>query len=285
MRPFGLRRKSLAKFVEFLGRRADDPIGEITQQDIVAFRNKLVPKVAAKTANHDLKALKMLFKSARRDCVLVENSAEFVDTIRRRATTLKRGFKIDEVRAILNVADDEWRSMVLFGLYTGQRLSDIASLRWANIDLPGGKLRLVTRKTGKTMILPIAAPLRRLLESIPTTDNPNAPVHPRAFAILERQGKSANLSNQFGDLLARAGLRQKKDHKGHAKGRAARRQIEQLSFHSLRRTATTLLHQAGVPAAVAQAMIGHDSEAIHQHYVSVGRTALEQAAASLPDLG
>jgi integrase len=277
-------RKSLGKFVEFIGRRADDPISEITQQDIVTFRNKLVPQVAAKTANHDLKALKMLFKSARRDGILVENSAEFVDTIRQRATTPKRGFNIEEVRAILNVADDEWRSMVLFGLYTGQRLSDIASLRWSNIDLPRGELRLVTRKTGRTMILPIAAPLRRLLESLLATDNLNAPIHPRACAILERQGKSANLSNQFGDLLARAGLRQKKDHKGHANGRAARREIEQLSFHSLRRTATTLLHQAGVPAAVAQAMIGHDSEAIHQHYISVGREALEQAAASLPDL-
>jgi integrase len=135
------------------------------------------------------------------------------------------------------------------------------------------------------MILPIAAPLRRLLESLPAMDSPNAPIHPRACAILERQGKSANVSNQFGDLLARAGPRQKKDHKGHSEGRAARREIEQLSFHSLRRTATTLLHQAGFPTAVAQAMIGHDSEAIHQHYVSVGRTALEQAAAHLPDLG
>jgi site-specific recombinase XerD len=90
-------RKSLGKFVEFLGRCADDPISEITQQDIVTFRNKLVPQVAAKTANHDLKALKMLFKSARRDDVLVENSAEFVDTIRQRATTPKRGFNIEEV--------------------------------------------------------------------------------------------------------------------------------------------------------------------------------------------
>ena len=158
-------------------------------------------------------------------------------------------------------------------------------VRWSNLDLPRGELRLVTRKTGRTMILPIAAPLRRLLESLPTTDNPNTPIHPRAFAILERQGRSANLSNQFGDLLARAGLRRKKDHKRHCQSRAARREIEQLSFHSLRRTATTLLHQAGVPAAVAQAMIGHDSEAIHQQYVSVGRTVLEQAAASLPDLG
>jgi hypothetical protein len=43
----------------------------------------------------------MLFKSARRDGVLIENSAEFVDTIRQRATTPKRGFNIEEVRAIL----------------------------------------------------------------------------------------------------------------------------------------------------------------------------------------
>ena len=223
-------RKSLGKFVEYLGPRADDPITEISQQDIVAFRNMLVPQVAAKTANHDLKALKMLFKSARRDGVVVDNSAEFVDTIRQRAIAPKRGFNIEEVRAILEVADDEWRSMVLFGLYTGQRLSDIASLRWSNVSLLRGELRFVTRKTGKTMILPIAARLRRLLESVPATDDPNAPIHPRACATINRQGKTGNLSNQFADLLARAGLRQKKDHKGHGKGRKARREVESLVF-------------------------------------------------------
>jgi hypothetical protein len=31
-------------------------------------------------------------------------------------------------------ANDEWRSMILFGLYTGQRLGDIATLRWNNLD-------------------------------------------------------------------------------------------------------------------------------------------------------
>ena len=57
-----------------------------------------------------------------------------------------------------------------------------------------------------------------------------------------------------------------------------------LSFHSLRHTATTLLHEGGVPAAVAQALIGHDSEAIHQVYVSVGFEALKKAADTLPDV-
>jgi integrase len=58
-----------------------------------------------------------------------------------------------------------------------------------------------------------------------------------------------------------------------------RRSLNALSFHSLRRTATTLLHEAGIAGAVAQALIGHDSEAIHEHYVNVGREALQKAAA------
>jgi hypothetical protein len=37
---------------------------EITKKDIVAFRDYLVRQVSAKTANHDLKRVKMLFKVA-----------------------------------------------------------------------------------------------------------------------------------------------------------------------------------------------------------------------------
>jgi site-specific recombinase XerD len=33
---------SLRKFVQFLGQRADEPIGEITKQNVVAFRHSLV---------------------------------------------------------------------------------------------------------------------------------------------------------------------------------------------------------------------------------------------------
>jgi hypothetical protein len=45
-----------------------------------------------------------------------------------------------------------------------------------------------------------------------------------------------------------------------------------------------LLHEAGVPGAVAQAPIGYDSERCMNSNVSVGRKALEHAAACLPDL-
>jgi integrase len=278
-------RGSLNKFAQFLGNRLDEPIGEITKQDIVAFRNSLIHQVSAKTANHDLKALKMMFKSARRDSVITDDPTEFVETIRReRAPKIKRPFTLAELRRVLDLASDEWRSMILFGLYSGQRLGDIATLRWSNIDLLRDELRLSTRKTGKTMILPLAAPLRKHIKSLHFADDPSAPIHPKAFDLVERQHKTGNLSNQFADLLAAAGLREKKNHKSTGKGRGSRRDVEPLSFHSLRRTATTILHEAGVPAAVARALIGHDSEAVHELYVSVGREALQKATAALPEI-
>jgi len=82
----------------------------------------------------------------------------------------------------------------------------------------------------------------------------------------------------------KAGIREKQPHRSRGIGRSAQRQAAALSFHSLRRTATTLLHEAGVPAAVVQSLIGHDSEEVHQLYVAVGKEALASAAARLPDL-
>jgi len=174
--------------------------------------------------------------------------------------------------------------MICFGLYTGQRLADIANLTWSNIDKARGELRLTTRKTGKVLILPLAAPLRSSIEKLPSSEDLNAPLHPKAYAILQREGKSSSLSNQFADLLARAGLRQKKSHKKSKDRTLSRRTVEPLSFHSLRRSATTFMHEAGIPQAVVQAMIGHDSAAVHDLYVSVGREALQKAAKAIPEL-
>ena len=276
---------AINKLIEFLGPRADAPLSEITKGDLVAFRNATASRTTAKTANHYLKAVRMLFLAARRDTVLSENPAEFVEGVRERGQARTRqAFSLDELRSVLAVCDPEWRSMVLCGLYTGQRLSDVANLTWSNIDWERAELRLLTRKTSKRLIIPLAPPLLQHLESLPTSDNPSQPLHPQAFALVQKEGRTATISNQFTELLALAGLRPHKGRQSTGKGRDRTREQSSLSFHSLRRTATTLLHEAGVPAAVCQALIGHDSEAIHQLYVTVGREALTRAAAASPPL-
>ena len=236
----------------------------------------------------------MLFKSARRDCVCLDNPAEFIGTVRaaggkpeQKRSEQKRPFTVSELQAILAGADPEWRSLILFGLYTGQRLSDLVTLGWNNIDLERGEVRLVTGKTNRRMIIPMAPPLRSHVESLPAGDDPKAPLHPHAFAILSRTGSASAISQAFSELLVQAGLRPRPvsvSHRSRGIGHSGRRKINALSFHSLRRTATTLLHEAGVPSTVAQALIGHDSEEVHTDYITVGREALRKAVNLFPTL-
>lgn len=282
----GFYRKVADKFLTFLGEAADRDLIEITRDHVNHFRNEEAKRLASRTVNHEVKFLRMLFRAAKRDALISDDPAEFVKTIRNRTDTERRPFTMDQLSAILSVADKEWQSMILFGLYTGQRLSDIATLTWANVDLDQSELRLTTRKTGKRLLIPLALPLARVLEEMPSSDDPTAPLHPRAFAILTEQGKSGHLSNQFADLLAQVGLRTKTPHrKTLDKGRGVRDSSESLlSFHCLRHTSVTLLKEAGIPDAAIMALIGHESVAMSQHYTHVGREALEKASNAFPDI-
>jgi integrase len=277
-------RKSIDKFLTFLRHDAELDISLIARAHITGFRNDLAQKVAPATANVDLKTIKRLFRAAKRDGYVDDDPAEFVDTVRRDNAPGRRPLTISEIQAILSVADPEWQSLIRFGLYTGQRLADIALLTWSSVDLERNEIRLVTRKTGKRIILPMVGALRSLILSLPASDDPEAPLHPRAFETVKRQLRTGTLSNQFAALLADAGLRVRVDHSSKGKGRGARRSQGEISFHSLRHTAVSLLKDAGIPEAVVMEMVGHDSEQMSAHYTHVGREALEKAAAALPEI-
>jgi integrase len=219
-----------------------------------------------------------------RDGYIGEDPAEFVETVRKSSEQARRPFTTSEIQRVISVADAAWKSLILFGLYTGQRLADIATLTWDHVDLSRNEIRLRTRKTAKRLTIPIAAPLRTHLDSLAVAGERGSPIHPRAFGTMRRQGKSGNLSNQFSDILAKAWLRQKAPHRSTHKGRGARRTSYELSFHSLRHTAVSLLKDAGIPEAAVMELVGHDSKQMSAHYTHVGREALEKAAAAFPEL-
>ena len=134
----------------------------------------------------------MLFLSARRDGLIADNPAEDVKTVSQRGEKrARRPYSLDELRSVLSVADDEWRSMILVGLYTGARLSDVASLTWENVDLPAKELRFIARKTGKTIILPLDGPLEEHIEKLPAADSPKRRCILAPFQSLRSRGKRA----------------------------------------------------------------------------------------------
>jgi len=278
--------KTTFVFTKFLGAKADRDLSEISSRDLVAFRNSLAGKLSADTTNRYIKILRMLFKAAQRDGYIVENPAEFVELVRDSSGggVGRRPLTIPEIKSVLSVADPEWQSLIKFGLYTGQRLGDLASLTWANIDLERNELRLTTQKTGKRLTIPLGTALRAHIESVEHPDKLDLPLHPRAFEAVVRQGRAVSVSNWFTELLAQAGLREKRDHQSRGIGRNAKRAESLLSFHSLRHTAVSLLKDAGIPQAAVQELIGHDSAAMSQLYTHTGRESLLKAANALPEV-
>ena len=269
------------KFLAFLGSAADKGLDEVTQQQVAAFRDSRLAESAVQTANTDLKIIRSVFRRARLDGLIFQDPAEGVKTVRNRDAFERRAFTIDELRAVLAVANSEWQSLVEFGLYTGQRLGDLANLTWSQIDLNRNQIRITTRKTGKALIVPIAAPLHEHLLALTGADDPRSPLHPRAFDIATRTGRVGQLSNQFTEILVDAGLRESRTLRSRGIGRSGKREGSKVSFHSLRHTAVSLLKDAGVPDSVVMALVGHESTAMSHRYTHVGKEALDKAAGTL----
>lgn len=274
-------------FLTFLGSSDTQPLGNVSKEIIQRYRDEIASKLTSGTANQAVKILRSIFEDARRDGYISENVAKDVRPLKEASTgASRRPFTIPELKAVLAVADDEWRSMIFFGIYTGQRLADIAQLKWSNLDLVTKELKIITGKTERTVIIPLCGPLMAHILKLPAGDEPNAPIHPRAISHIKEGGMASGLSRQFGDLLAAAGLRAVTTHeaKEGGGGRGARRPVSEISFHALRHTATSLMKNAGVSAAVVQDIIGHDSAEMSRHYTHIENAAKRSALEFLPNL-
>lgn len=285
--------KVVEELLAFLGAKAKRHVDAITVEDAVAFRNSLVAQVSAGTVNKKLKILRGAWNQARLDGLTTEAIFTRVQLVKKKAgeATERRAFTLEELRAILGACNTEWRGVVLAGVYLGQRLGDIVSLTWGQIDLGKREIRLTTRKTGRRILFPMASPLFDYFMGLPAPDEPGTPIFPTLHS------RAINtLSNDFRDIMAKVGLskpvehpegrtkeeREKDAKKTKAKGR--RRSVNELSFHALRHTATTLLKSVGTSDVVARELIGHESEAVSRAYTHLPFETLRDAVDRLPDV-
>jgi len=275
-------------FMAWLGEeRSSEDIDMVVPGDMVGFRNKMLDKISATTANNKLKALRAIFSKAFKEGVVLENPTTSLNLGIKRVSNAdkleKRAFTLVELKAILKVANTEWQSMIKFGLYTGQRLGDVATLRWSQIDMKHGLVRFDTAKTGKRLSIPLSKPLKDHLTKVGASEDPLAFIHETLGPLYEQSGAAA-LSNQFVAVLATCGLRGPVSHEKEEDGRDGKRKKSQLSYHCLRVTAVTMMHEAGIPAAVVEQWVGHDSSEVHKVYVKIGSESLEKASNILPKL-
>jgi integrase len=279
----------LRRFLEFLGSNADEDLDALKVNDVLRYRDFVAKRLSATSTNMELKVLRACLYSAQKQDLVEKNVAAKVDILKQRGENKRRGFTLAEVGRVLKRCDEaggEWRGLVLTGLYTGQRLGDVAALTWQQVDLSKGCVSFVTSKTGKRLSFYMAKPLADYLESRPSSDEPDACVFPKTAAMAEKH--TGTISTKFYDeILAPAGLvktRPKTDAKTGGKGRDAKRQTSELSFHSLRHTFTTWLKSAEASNALAQMIVGHDSEVVSRGYTHLDADDTQAAISKLPDV-
>lgn len=280
--------RSTAKcFVDGLP-NADIPINQVGKQDVLKWRDGLLANITKRTANQRLKGVRSIFRGALEDELIEINPAQLVTTFKAREEDKGRreAFTADQVRALLRVADGEWRGLILLGLYTGLRLGDVARLQWKDVDLASGFISVVTLKTEQQVRVAMPTALAEYLGGL---SHREGYLHPESYGFVKRSKgqQSVTLSNQFAKLLIRAGLREGtlgNSRVSVADGRAGRRKKHPLVFHSLRHTLVSMMKEEGVPASVVMSIAGHKSEAISQRYTHTSDAALRDAASKMPDV-
>jgi integrase len=253
-------------------------LGKLTADHIDAFYARMLeatdPETKAKrwsrrTVHHCHRVLHRALEMAVKKRVLTYNPCEAVEA----PTVPKREIvppTPEEVAQLIDAAEgaaDPLMGLWAMAAYTGARQAELLGLKWSDVDLDAGTLRirrsLLSVKAGvPTFGEPKTAKSRRTVDLSPDAvaalrahkdrqawqrqalGDAYAPYDLVFATQLGTALLAADVSHKFKRALKRAGLR------------------ADIRFHDLRHGAITMMLQAGEPVATVSEMVGHHSPAM-----------------------
>ena len=199
--------------------------------------------------------IRTALNAARRQGLIPTNPAQAVELPK--DIGMERGtFTPAEIKMLVDAADGEWKTMILFGAFTGARLGDCSRMQWAGVDLAGQTLTYTQAKTGKAVTVPLHPDLLAHLNTLAGTDKPDTFITPK----LARQpaGGCQGLSITFKNIMRKAGLDLQT-----VKG-AGNQMFSRRTFHALRHTFTSALANQNVSSEMRMNLTGHKTVGEHE---------------------
>jgi integrase len=274
----------IATFIAHLGVRAQLSITAVNEKDIAGFVDaQLASGKNPNTVRGLREILSIPFNAARRQGLLMHNPVAAVEPPAKAKTqsgeeSSRDSFSPQQIEALVNAADKDWRLAILFSYFTGARLRDVANITWDAIDLPRKVVTYWASKTKKNVKVPLHPTLEEALLEV------SAPDSGKAFVFPKMAGRAASpLSQQFITIMRRAGVRGEVVHAPKKGGEG--RTIESLSFHSLRHSFNSAMANAGISQEVRMKLTGHTSAEMNKGYTHHELEPLCAAINSIPSPG
>ncbi len=160
---------------------------------------------------------------------------------------------------LLEATAEKFRPVIMFAYDTGMRCGEILDLRWGQVDLRAGVVRLTPQDTkgGESRIVYLTTRVREALKELPRG------LHELHVFLNPETGKRwRDVRTLFGRACRLAG-------------------IEGLWFHDLRRSFVTNARRRGIPESVVMRMSGHRTRAVFDRYNIISETDLVEALGRL----
>lgn len=254
----------LQAFVDWAGHETefaavDDAIAE-------RYALALGARMSGNTYNKHMNALTAAWRALARSEGVGVNP--WADLPRKRLEThVRRALTAAEVAKVLKVAEGEVKGLIEIGLRTGLRMGDAVRLRWENFSKGGETVEVKTSKTGAVVRLPARGLWEELRRSLSV--RAKGEILPKLAELYGRDDSA--VSKLVRRTFEKAGIETRAMEKGWSQARP------EASFHSLRHTFVTRAIEAGVPAAMVRALVGHSRLAMTEHYTHVGGEAVSEA--------
>jgi len=245
--------------VDYFGK---EPADSLKPEDLLKFRiNRISAGVSKSTVNRELSYLRAAYyKAMDNDNMLAENPVAKIEFYDEKESKRDRYLSQKEKDLLLSASDGDLHKIIFFALKSGMRQGEILGLKWEDMDLDRGHMKVISRK-GKKIIIRYV------------------PIFPQIFdllASLSRKGVGV-FSKSNGDSLTRNGV----VHSPFAR-LIKRLKIPNFKFHDLRHTfASDFLAKGGTLTELAKIM-GHTTTTMTERYGHLSKEHLLGAINILP---
>ena len=178
-----------------------------------------------------------------------ENPASAVMLPEKTPVREKHVLRLAQIHELLNHLREPCHTMVLLGLLTGMRIGEILGLRWKDLNLIAGELRVSQAIYRGTLNTPKTKGSRRLLPLPRSVVQTLLLLRPKPGEGIE---ETLVFHTRTGTALSDTNLLHR-----HLKPAGRKIGAPWLSWHTLRRTHATMLQAAGGSIKDAQAQLGH----------------------------
>lgn len=239
------------------------PLSTVRSHHLANLIEQLPTHLADATRNQVIVLVKAILKKAVEHGLLESNPANHLK-VRRIQNARQRVLDINEIRAVTAPVTSESnplpRLLNRFLLATALRLTEALTAKFSDVDTTNRFLKLRTSKNGKPRAVPLSEEALAVINELLVIRR-NEYLFPGRFA-----GHMTRPSGALKRMQAEAG-------------------VSGFCYHDFRRTACSIVINAGLPLLDASRLLGHSSTAVTQvHYAVLHGDRLHAAAALISDV-